>query len=579
MFNIQVILILVSLFIYSKGYDKLIPRGVSLSQRLFYEPLKDFSCLDGSKRFPFIYVNDDYCDCADGSDEPGTSACPNGQFHCQNIGYIPLNLPTSRVNDGVCDCCDATDEYLYDNCTNVCQILGAEARKAAEKEAEVAAQGNQLRLQMITTGKEIRQNKQDRLTALEADKLEAVRLKEEANRLKESAEAAEFAAKEAFKTRQQELKLLAENLEKERLENEARTLFKQLDANNDDIVQFEEFNIKVYVDGEENDAQTFDRQHVQQYFGTNTADGNIDWQSFLNSYPKLSRDIIRDENKSHDSTAADKAPPQDQQNNNEQEWAGDINLNVNNEEGEQNAHEYFEDDETIEDEFVSGKIEESVSDDGKTIETGGGEEEEEEDDDDEDEEEFEMEKERLDRTMINDSNNNNNNNNNYDEETLKVIEEANAARSRFESAERSVQDVERELTRIKESLSKDYGPEDEFIVLDGQCFSYTDREYTYKLCPFDQVVQMAKSGGSETRLGVWAGWQDERLHKVMIYDKGQACWNGPQRSTKVVVVCGLDNAVIAAVEPNKCEYELILQTPAACKLPIQPQTTHTHDEF
>jgi len=40
-------------------------------EKQFYEENKPFTCLDGSRTIPFDRVNDDYCDCKDGSDEPG----------------------------------------------------------------------------------------------------------------------------------------------------------------------------------------------------------------------------------------------------------------------------------------------------------------------------------------------------------------------------------------------------------------------------------------------------------------------------------------------------------------------------
>lgn len=69
-----------------------------------------FTCKDGSKTIDISRVNDDYCDCADGSDEPGTSACPAGVFYCRNAGHEARLLGKSFVDDGVCDCCDGSDE-------------------------------------------------------------------------------------------------------------------------------------------------------------------------------------------------------------------------------------------------------------------------------------------------------------------------------------------------------------------------------------------------------------------------------------------------------------------------------------
>jgi protein kinase C substrate 80K-H len=65
---------------------------------------------------------DDYCDCRDGSDEPGTSACLNGKFWCRNIGFEGQLVPSSRVNDRICDCCDGSDEYNgHVQCQDTCR--------------------------------------------------------------------------------------------------------------------------------------------------------------------------------------------------------------------------------------------------------------------------------------------------------------------------------------------------------------------------------------------------------------------------------------------------------------------------
>lgn len=82
------------------------PLGVKPDLVAKYTPKGDtWTCLDGSATIPWKAVNDDYCDCKDGSDEPGTSACPNSTFYCKNVGHLGSVIPSSRVHDGLCGAC------------------------------------------------------------------------------------------------------------------------------------------------------------------------------------------------------------------------------------------------------------------------------------------------------------------------------------------------------------------------------------------------------------------------------------------------------------------------------------------
>lgn len=61
----------------------------------------------------------------------------------------------------------------------------------------------------------------------------------------------------------------------------------------------------------------------------------------------------------------------------------------------------------------------------------------------------------------------------------------------------------------------------------NSCFEYEDREYVYKLCPFDKTVQKSKSNSGETTIGHWSSWgSDENKYSTMKFNNGLACWNG-----------------------------------------------------
>ncbi|KAK8811480.1 hypothetical protein WA158_003214 [Blastocystis sp. Blastoise] len=113
------------------------------------------SALGQPKRISTLYVNDNYCDCLDGSDEPGTSACSNMKFYCQNNDHIGEYIPSSRVNDGICDCCDGSDEYDSSiKCENTCKQMHTIWEADHAEETQRTQKGQVLLEQWSKQGKE-----------------------------------------------------------------------------------------------------------------------------------------------------------------------------------------------------------------------------------------------------------------------------------------------------------------------------------------------------------------------------------------------------------------------------------------
>lgn len=500
------------------------PRGVPLSRAPLYAAGKEFVCLDGSLTIPFVQVNDNYCDCPDGSDEPGTSACPHGMFYCTNAGHKPLNIPSSRVNDGICDCCDASDEYdsPHSNCINNCNELGRSARAEAQKKAELIKLGSQVRAELSQKGILLKQEKKEKLLVLNRNKNEAEQVRKEKETLKAAIEELESVALQQYRQVEEEQEKEKEE-ESEVNRQEAKDAFDRFDSNQDGKLEISELQTRPTFD-RDRDGQITEEE--ARYFLDENSD--LEFEDFLAvAWPKIKPFIMLE--------AGVFKPPR--------------------QEGETEADDMQDDDD-----------EEPRDDDGGEIEEHEGDGEEMEDN-----EEAEQEKEQAIPSKPQ-----------YDEETQKLIDQANEARDQFNDAQKTLADILNEIKNIEESLQKDYGLDEEFAVLDGQCFEYGDREYVYKLCPFDQVTQKPKAGGSDTRLGTWGSWvgTEQSKYDVMLYDRGQSCWNGPQRSTHVRVICGSENAVMSVAEPNRCEYVMEFTTPAACNPVLAEKTSEdTHDEL
>jgi len=87
---------------------KRVSMGINKALKHILLENKTFICDGGATVLKVDAVNDDFCDCKDGLDEPATNACLDNRFTCLNDEKV---IPSSYMNDGICDCCDGTDEW------------------------------------------------------------------------------------------------------------------------------------------------------------------------------------------------------------------------------------------------------------------------------------------------------------------------------------------------------------------------------------------------------------------------------------------------------------------------------------
>ncbi|XP_050089648.1 glucosidase 2 subunit beta [Anopheles aquasalis] len=523
------------------------PRGVSISQAILYEDRAgsgQFVCLDGRKVIHREQINDDFCDCDDGSDEPGTAACPQATFHCTNAGYKSLNIPSSRVNDGICDCCDASDEYASQaNCVNSCSELGKEDRLREKQRGEMLRTGNSLRLEMAQRGRGLKDEQRVRLAELEKSRAEAEALRDEKASLKSEAEELENAALKVYRDREEEAKRLKEEAAAHSNRDEAMETFQKFDSNQNNLLELVELQTRIVFDRNRDGAVTEDEAR----FFLDERD-QVDFETFVTlCWPRVKPFLMMDSGLFKPPAPAGEEMEQAEL----QSEDGGYEL----EGSEADLREGHVDDD-------EGQLDEELDDEEEEDDVGEGEIE---------RTEYDRDEQRSAPAPPPPVQ--------YDPETQELINKANEARNQHSEAERHVREMDQEMRNIKELLDKDYGREEEFAPLNGECFNFEDREYVYKLCPFDKAVQQPRSGGAETRLGTWEKWGHKGDYSTMHYTNGAPCWNGPHRSAIVHLECGLDTRVLAVTEPNRCEYEYRMQTPAACILQDDQSKDRAHDEL
>jgi protein kinase C substrate 80K-H len=166
----------------------------------FYSGKSTFTCIGHpSITLKPSQINDNSCDCPDGSDEPGTAACsyldplspeqplPSSLtgttnttnvlpgFWCANEGHVGSYVPFIYVNDGVCDysvCCDGSEEFAHVGgvkCENRCGPIGKEFRRLEEDRKQARQRATKVRQALVVESRDLREKVQVKIGVLSGE--------------------------------------------------------------------------------------------------------------------------------------------------------------------------------------------------------------------------------------------------------------------------------------------------------------------------------------------------------------------------------------------------------------------------
>lgn len=521
------------------------PRGVGPDFAKFYKDTEKFTCISNpALSLSVSQVNDDYCDCPDGSDEPGTAACsylsplsphhasdPSADdinitvalpgFYCKNKGHIPGYIPFTNVNDGICDyeqCCDGSDEWEGVGgvkCEDKCKEIGKEWRKQDEARQKSLAAANQKRKELVNEASRLRKEVEDRISTLGTEiKAAEVKVKQLED------EYADIEKQEKAKVVKRgktggKFSVLA-GLARQRLEDLRDSLTRvrgERDSSRERVAELEQI------------LSTFKVEYNPNFNDEGVKRAVKAWEDYA------ARDKGPDGDAAHERDIDEFLKPEIE------------GLNWDDFEGDENESDVlyaFE-------EYLPVPLRSWVDEKLRALRQA-----------------------LIDNGIL------------PEDDSASQASESQVvkdAKSRLNSAENDLKNQKKELENHEGDLTKDYGPDEIFRALKDQCVSTDSGEYTYEFCFMGKTLQKPKKSGGNTNMGNFV-----RIETVVVdedvspdgkglgsgerialkFENGQHCWNGPNRSTTVILACAEKDEIWKVREEEKCVYRMEVGTPAVC---------------